>query len=239
MFENRSPGQPFPGIQTSDDIYGNRRWVLGILQDNSSTPAFQDFRNASYFQCPKERRPIYVDEFEAWQEIGATDLSDGEIKSFGMQLDFYYSMLLFNGGTKDVDIILVTQLWSNWRPENYEARLWNSQNFAVYLSILIIERGLRQENLQPLRDLHWTLWLKQDHKLGHWVLRRHLTSMAGMAVLGIATGGVGALASWAYGMYGLAEPAFASDKRVNGLRGLIHEFQALRNLLTSKDEEDD
>jgi hypothetical protein len=106
MFENRSPGEPFPGIQTSDDIRANRRWVLGILQHNSSTLVFRHFQSATYVECPKELRPIHVAEFEAWQEIGTTDLSDDEINGFGMQLDFYHSMLLFNGEIKDANIMI-------------------------------------------------------------------------------------------------------------------------------------
>jgi hypothetical protein len=82
MFENTPLGGPFPGIESSDDIHGNRRWVLGLFQDNCSTPVFQYFQDANYIECPKGLRPIKVTEFEAWQEIGATALSDDQIKSY-------------------------------------------------------------------------------------------------------------------------------------------------------------
>jgi hypothetical protein len=90
MFENTPPRGPFPGIESSDDIHGNRRWVLGLLQGNSSTRVFQDFQNATYIECPKELRDINVRELEAWQEIGATALSDDQINSIGL-----YPELLF------------------------------------------------------------------------------------------------------------------------------------------------
>lgn len=97
---------------------------------------------------------------------------------------------------------------------------------------------MRQDNISSLRDLHWTLWLKQEHKLGHLVVRRHLTAMAGMGLLGIATGGIGAIASWTYGMYGIVESPLASNKRENRLQSLMHEFQTLGNLLTLNENED-
>jgi hypothetical protein len=90
MFENTPLGGPFPGIESSDDIHGNRRWVLGLFRANSSVPVFQDFQNATYIECPKELRPIKVAEFEAWQEIGATALSDDQINSIGLYPDLLF-----------------------------------------------------------------------------------------------------------------------------------------------------
>jgi hypothetical protein len=90
MFENTPLGGPFPGIESSDDIHGNRRWVLGLLQGNSSTPVYRDFQNATYIEFPKELRPIKVAEFEAWQEIGATALSDDQINSLGLYPDLLF-----------------------------------------------------------------------------------------------------------------------------------------------------
>jgi hypothetical protein len=89
MFENTPRGRTFPGIESSDDIHGNRRWVLGVFKGNSSTPVFQDFQNATYIECPKEQRHIKVTEFEAWQGIGATALSDDQINSIGLYPAFY------------------------------------------------------------------------------------------------------------------------------------------------------
>jgi hypothetical protein len=89
MFENKPPGGPFPGIESSDDIHENRRWVLGVFKGNPSTPVLQDFQKAIYFGCPKEQRPIKVTEFEAWQGIGGTALSDDQINSTGLYPTFY------------------------------------------------------------------------------------------------------------------------------------------------------
>ena len=83
MFENARPGGPFPGIESSDDIRGNRRWVFGRFRGNPSSPVFRDFQEATYFQCPGERRRIEIDELEAWQEIGATSLSTGRVETIG------------------------------------------------------------------------------------------------------------------------------------------------------------
>jgi hypothetical protein len=63
--------------------------------------------------------------------------------------------------------------------------------------------------------------------------------MAGMALLGAATGGIGALASWGYGVYGVVEFPLASNKRESRLRSLMLEFQTLGNLLTSNENEEE
>jgi len=99
---------------------------------------------------------------------------------------------------------------------------------------------LRQDNISSLRDLHWTLWLKQEHKLlGYIIVRRHFTAMAGMALLGVATGGIGAIASWTYAAYGIAEPPLALNNRASRLQSLMHEFQTLGNLLTPNENEEE
>lgn len=90
MFENTPPGEPFPGIESSDDICENRRWVLGLFEGNFSTPDIQGFQNSTYIECPEERRYINVAEIEAYQEIGMTGLTNDQINSIGL-----YSDLLF------------------------------------------------------------------------------------------------------------------------------------------------
>jgi hypothetical protein len=63
--------------------------------------------------------------------------------------------------------------------------------------------------------------------------------MTGMVLLGVATGGIGAIASWTYGMYGVVELPFASQNRGNRLQRLMHEFQTLGNLLTPNGNEEE
>lgn len=109
----------------------------------------------------------------------------------------------------------------------------------VYLGILVLEQSLRWDSLASLCDLHWTLYRKQYSKLGYLIHRRHLTAMAGMVVLGAATGGVGALVSWGYAGYGIVESGLALDKRASTFRRLMHEYQILGNLLTPNDNEEE
>ena len=98
---------------------------------------------------------------------------------------------------------------------------------------------MRQDNISSLRDLHWTLWLKQEHKLGYIKVRRHFTAMAGMVLLGVPTGGIGAIASWIYAAYGMAESPLALNNRESRLQSLMNEFQTLGNLLTPNENEEE
>ncbi|KIW28004.1 uncharacterized protein PV07_07696 [Cladophialophora immunda] len=216
MFKNTTPGSPFPGIESMNDIRGNRRWVLGVFRGIPLPPKERDFtNNAKYFECPGDLRHIDTSEFEAWQAVGVTTLGDNQID------------------------LLKSQLWHHWSSGYYDQRLWNSQNFVVYLAVLILEESSRQENFQALHDLHWTLWWKQEHKLAYMMTRRHLTAMAGMAIFGIATFGLGAIGSWAYGGYGMVEAALASGARGARLKHLVEQeqFSMLGGLLEGDESE--
>jgi hypothetical protein len=94
MFGSWTDTGSFPGIQNVHDIRGNRRWILGVLQENSSTPNLFAFKNAKYFQCGGERRNIVHEEFEAWQPVGTTDLSDEMISRIGNFPFFLINSLL-------------------------------------------------------------------------------------------------------------------------------------------------
>lgn len=125
-------------------------------------------------------------------------------------------------------------MWSNWRRDDYDARLWSSQNFVIYLALLILGQSPRQDNIASLIDLHWTLWQKQEHNT---VVQRHVTTMGGIGVLGVATGGFGALVSWGYGLYGMFEAPRAIRNRENRFQSLMQEFQTLGSLLAFNEEE--
>jgi hypothetical protein len=87
MFSTQADIGPFPGIRTIHDVRGTRRWVLGVLQKNSSSPpSWSDFTRAEYFQCGGEKRGIIHKEFESWQPVGTTSLIDEEIRKFGTHL---------------------------------------------------------------------------------------------------------------------------------------------------------
>ena len=61
--------------------------------------------------------------------------------------------------------------------------------------------------------------------------------MTGMAVLGAATGGIGAIASWTYMAHGIVESSLALKNRKNRLQSLMQEFQTLGNLLNPNENE--
>jgi hypothetical protein len=63
--------------------------------------------------------------------------------------------------------------------------------------------------------------------------------MAGMVILGVATGGIGAVASWTYAAYGMVEAPLASQNWVKRLQSLGQEFQMLGNLLTLNEIEEE
>ncbi|KAF2187180.1 hypothetical protein K469DRAFT_705741 [Zopfia rhizophila CBS 207.26] len=211
MFSTQADIGPFPGIKTTHDIRGNRRWVLGVFQGNPSSPSWSDFTDAQYFQCKGERRNILHEEIEAWQPVGKTDLSDYTIRNFE------------------------SQLWHDWRPPNYDWRLWNSQNFILYLAFLVIRQGSQETDLLTLRSLHINLWLKQAGRSNNMMIRRHLTGMFGMVALGVATGGVGAFASWAFCGYNMFEGDSAFRNRAARLQILVGRFPELVSLLQADD----
>ncbi|KIW74945.1 hypothetical protein Z517_11716 [Fonsecaea pedrosoi CBS 271.37] len=236
MFTNTTPGSPFPGIESMNDIRGNRRWVLGVFRGISLPPKEKDFtKNAKYFECPGDLRHIDTSEFEAWQAVGVTTLGDNQIDLLSIAPTSF---------PESVSLMMLTshlesQLWHHWSSGYYDERLWNSQNFVVYLAVLILEESSRQENFQALHSLHWTLWWKQEHKMAYMMTRRHLTAMAGMTIFGIATFGLGAVGSWAYGGYGIVEASLAFGARGARLKHLVEQeqFSMLRGLLEGDESE--
>lgn len=95
MFSTPADVGPFPGIRTNHDIRGNRRWVLGVFQNDTTSPIWSDFTNAQYFQCGGELRAIQHNELEAWQPVGTTELSDDKIRPHGECYHLYYISLIF------------------------------------------------------------------------------------------------------------------------------------------------
>ena len=59
--------------------------------------------------------------------------------------------------------------------------------------------------------------------------------MAGMGIFGA----VGAVASWMYGVYGMGDVSWASNKRERRLQSLFDQFQTLRNVLVLTENEEE
>ena len=70
------------------------------------------------------------------------------------------------------------------------------------------------------------------------MVRRHATAAAGMVLLGVATGGIGAIASWTYALYGIVEAQLAAKNRVKRFDNLRQKFQMLGDLLTPDEIEE-
>lgn len=105
--------------------------------------------------------------------------------------------------------------------------LWNCQYFAVFLAQVI----LRQESWgRAVPQLKALLRKLAEARWGFRVVR-HIACMAGMAVLGATTGGIGPLIPWAVAGGSMASDAMAESDTSNQFRTLPQEFPALQLLL--------
>ncbi|KAJ9652144.1 hypothetical protein H2198_008566 [Neophaeococcomyces mojaviensis] len=144
-------------------------------------------------------RPNQSD-FEIEQRIGTTNLSLAAIKES------------------------VDQLNEKWGT-SYDV-FWNSQHFAVYFALLIIN----EKSLEDAVPLSCKLLFKLREAAYSLRVKRHLWCMAGMAVSGLLTFGAGAIASWAAAGGFMVSDTQAEDRAFqSGLR-LRQEYEVLKQI---------
>lgn len=181
-----------PWPELVQNVEANRRWAVGVINNNEIAPLRVRTLEgkAIYFDCPEkrvtEKRGINytnqipgstVLQFEALQELGHTEMSTTDIED------------------------QARSMWAEWN--NHDDLLWNSQHFALRLAFLIVNDQSQAQSEDTVRTLHRTLWLKQSHILDTVFTRKHLACMAGFALCGFATLGLGVFGFWAYAGYNI------------------------------------
>lgn len=121
----------------------------------------------------------------------------------------------------------MNRLWGEW--QEYTQLLWNSQNFAIRVAVLILASQSLECELPGLRRIERGLVTKQSDALEKVMLRRHISCMVGMFIGGLATGGVGALVSWGYAGFGIYDgnSEVTSGQKAEKIAQRIPELQQL------------
>ncbi|PSN70575.1 hypothetical protein BS50DRAFT_264240 [Corynespora cassiicola Philippines] len=171
-----------PWPQIKDKVEAKRRWIVLVIFDNGKDPPTETMlQQAQYFDCPedavlpKPHRPSHiralVRRIEALQELGVTPLSNEMIQTE------------------------VQELISYWKIS--DSIIWNNQHFALHLATAILSDKSFEESLWNLRKINSTLVREAFSAEGGFLLAKHLGCMAGMAISGVLTLGVGAFGFWA------------------------------------------
>lgn len=104
--------------------------------------------------------------------------------------------------------------------------LWNSQYFAIFLTLIILRRDSWPRALHQARILLDKLW----DALETWRLIRNGSCAAGMAVLGIATAGIAPVLPWLFAAGSIVSDDNARSGVFDTLLGLREEFEVIRQL---------
>lgn len=215
MRRSRRHHNPWPLLE--NDVHILRYWILCLVNDDGEAPPTRaQLLDADFFDCPREpllrgstsvdRTTMFklptsiVETIEAIQELGKTSHSNSAVKHQSDSL---------NG------------LWGIYYPI-----LWNSQQFAVRLSYLI----LQPDSLPAARPVVKRLLARLDDSTWNFVVARHIGCMVAFAGFGIATFGIGVFAAWGTASGSMISHDIKKNKVIARIADLEANFPRLREI---------
>ncbi|KAH8588810.1 hypothetical protein B0O99DRAFT_600459 [Bisporella sp. PMI_857] len=171
---------PWPLLE--NNIHILRYWIVCIVNDNSNLPPSKaQLLDADFFDCPQE--PLLREESNGNRTV-TFKLPSSTVESIEAIQEL--GRISHSNHTVECERNKLNGQWGT-----YYRILWNSQQFAVRLSYLI----LQQDSLPIARTALRRLLARLDNSTKHFLVARQLGCAAAFFGCGIATFGVGALAA--------------------------------------------
>ncbi|KAH7312895.1 hypothetical protein BKA65DRAFT_558114 [Rhexocercosporidium sp. MPI-PUGE-AT-0058] len=206
---------PWPLLE--NDVHILRYWILCLVNDDGEAPPTRaQLLDADFFDCSQEpllrgsnsvdqttmfKLPTsIVETIEAIQELGRTSHSNSAVKRQSDSL---------NG------------LWGTYYPI-----LWNSQQFSVRLSYLIIQ----PDSLPAARLVVNSLLARLDDSTWGFVAARHIGFMVAFTGFGLATCGIGVFAAWSTAGGSMISHDIKNKKVLARIADLEANFPRLREI---------
>lgn len=126
-----------------------------------------------------------------------------------------------------VDVIFspVEQLLPHWNVS--DSIVWNSQHFSLHLAAIILTNNSFDNYRSLFAALNRDLWVVACNTEGKFLIAKHVGCMAGMAVSGLLTFGVGAFGFWAGAGLSMGRAAYVQESlkaQVQQLREVSERF---------------
>jgi hypothetical protein len=215
----------------SDNVQLDTYWVVRVV-DTKIRKADQNFL-ADYFDFPQSQcveaetssitsekwkwSPEEVRSITAKQDLGSTKYRNEDIQ----RKRLHHPLMCIH--ITSLTLISVNELRNGWGMPHFH--YWHSQQFSIFLALLILQSSSLGDAQPQLRNL----WNELGEARRKWRSKRDLTILGVTVLLGVATGGPGIGAGVVAGSGSVVSDELADSDAHAAIKKLKDEFERIRD----------